>query len=140
MYRALTGSSTQCKCQWATNPESIPTPITQLEVYVINMTVCLLWATELFRSHRGSLTPIFQDFHLRGLTVPFLLRPTHLIYISFYALNRELFIGHRSKYELTTHSSTMMMGDHTHAHTPNIMRCPYAYAMLMSIHVLMLYV
>ena len=116
MYRALTGSSTQCKCQWATYPESILTPITQLEVYVINMTVCLLWATELFGSHRGSLTPMFQGFHLRGLTVLFLLRPIHLIYISFYALNRESFIGHRPKYELTTHSSTMMMGDHTHAH------------------------
>ena len=85
------------------------------------MTVCLLWATELFGSHRGSLTPMFQAFHLKGLTVPFLLRPTHLIYISFYVLNRETFIGHRPKYELTTHSSTMMMDDHMHAHTPNML-------------------
>ena len=63
-------TSTQCKCQWVTNPESILTPITQLKVYVItmrfifgnitfriiprvsythvlviNMTVCLRWAT-----------------------------------------------------------------------------------------------
>ena len=140
MYRALTGSITQCKCQWATNPESISTPITQPKVYVINMTVCLLWATELFESHRGSLTPMFQAFHLRGLTVPFLLRPTHIIYISFYVLSCKTFIGRRPKYELTTHSSTMVMNDHTHAHTPNIMRCPYAYAMLMSRHVLMSHV
>ena len=110
-------TSTQCKCQWATNLESILTPITQLKVYVITMTVCLLWATELFGSHRGSLTPMFQAFHLRGLTVPFLLRPTHIIYISFYVLKGETFIGRRPKYEVTTHSSTMMMSDHTHAHT-----------------------
>ena len=64
---------------------------------------------------------MFQDFHLRGLTVPFLLRPTHLIYISFYVLNHETFIGRRSKYELTTHSSTLMMNDHIHAHTPNML-------------------
>ena len=74
--------------------------------------------TELFESHRGSLTPMFQAFHLSGLTVPFLLRPTHIIYIYFYVLNRETFIGRRLKYELTTHSSTMMMDDHTNAHTP----------------------
>ena len=90
--------------------------ITQPEVYVIN-----LWATELFGSHCGSLTPMFQAFHLRGLTVPFLLRPTHINYISLYDLNRESFIGHCPKYELTTHSSTLMMDDHTHAHTPNML-------------------
>ena len=43
--------------------------------------------TELFGSHHGSLTPMFQVFHLRGLTVPFLLNPTHIIYISFYVLH-----------------------------------------------------
>ena len=117
MYRALTGSITQCNCKWATNPKSIPTPITQPEVYVINMTVCLLWATELFGSHRGFLTPMFQAFHPRGLTVPFLLCPTHIIYIYFYVLNRETSIGRRQKYKLTTHSSTLMMNDHIHAHT-----------------------
>ena len=73
-----------------------------------------LWATELFGSCHESLKTMFQAFHLRGLTVPFLLHPTHIIYISFYVLIRE-------KYELTTHSSTMMMDDPTHAHTPNIM-------------------
>ena len=88
-------TSTQCKCQWTTNLESTPTPITQLEVYVITTTVCLLWATELFGSHRGSLTPMFQAFHLRGLTIPFLLCPTHIIYIYFYVLNRETSIGRR---------------------------------------------
>ena len=74
--------------------------------------------TELFRSHHGSLTPMFQAFHLRGLTTPFLLRPTHINYISLYDLNHESFIRRRPKYELATHSSTLMMDDHTHAHTP----------------------
>ena len=74
--------------------------------------------TELFGSHCKSLTPMFQDFHPRGLMTPFLLRPTHINYISLYDLNHESFIGCRPKYELTTHSSTLMMDDHTHAHTP----------------------
>ena len=85
------------------------------------MTVCLLWATELFGSHRESFTPMFQDFHLRGLTILFLLRPTHLIYISFYVLSHETFIRRRPKYEVTTHSSTLMMNDRIHAHTPNML-------------------
>ena len=96
--------------------------------------------TQLFISHRGSLTPMFQDFHLRGLTVPLLLCLKHIIYIYFYALKHETFVGCCPKYKLTTHSSTMIMDDPTHAHTPNIMRCPYAYAMLMPLHVLMLHV
>ena len=73
--------------------------------------------TELFGSHHGSLTPMFRAFHLRGLITPFFLRPTHIIYVSFYALNRETLIGRHPKYELTTHSSTLMMDDHTHPHT-----------------------
>ena len=77
--------------------------------------------TELFGSHNESLTPMFQAFYLRGLTVPFLLRPTHIIYIYFYVLNRETSIGGRPKYELTTHSSTLMMNDHIHAYTPNML-------------------
>ena len=92
--------------------------VSYTHVLVINMIVCLLWVIELFRSHRGSLTSMFQAFHLRGLTVPFLLSTTHIIYISFYVLNRETFIGRCPKYKLTTHSSTMMTDDHTHAHTP----------------------
>ena len=146
-------TNTQCKCQWATNPESIPTPNTQPEVYVITMTVCLLWAIELFGSRCRSLTPIqnfpitprvsyihVPRFSLEGVNGP-LLDPhnTHYLYL-FYVLNRETFIGRRPKYELTTHSSTMMMDDPTHAHTPNIMQCPCAYAMLMSLYVLMLHV
>ena len=74
-----------------------------------------------FRITRGSLTIMFQAFHLRGLTIPFLLRPIHINYISRYALNHESFIGPRLKYELTTHSSTLMMNDHIHAHTPNML-------------------
>ena len=86
------------------------------------MTVCLLWTTELFGSHRGSLTPMFQASHLSWLMVPFLLCLTHIIYIHFfYVLNRKTSIGHRPKYELITHSSTRMMNDHIHAHTPNML-------------------
>ena len=77
--------------------------------------------TELFGSHRGSLTPMFQAFHLRGLTVPFLLCQTHIIYIYFYVLNCETSIGRRPKYELTTYSSTLMMNALIHAHTPNML-------------------
>ena len=85
-------TSTHCKCQWATHLESIPTPITQLEVYVL--IVCLnfrqqnfliyiaglLHPYKNFGSRHGSLTPMFQAFHLRRLTAPFLLRPTHINY------------------------------------------------------------
>ena len=74
--------------------------------------------TKLFGSHREFLTAMFQGFHLRGLTTPFLFHPTHINCISLYDLNHESFIGRRPKYELTTHSSTPMMDDHTHAHTP----------------------
>ena len=42
-----------------------------------------------FGSCRGFLTPMFQAFHLRGLTAPFLLRPTHINFFSFYDLNYE---------------------------------------------------
>ena len=50
-------------------------------------------------------------------------------------LGRHTFIGCRPKYELTTHSSTMIMDDHTHAHTPMScddrasMQCNYAIAL-----------
>ena len=76
---------------------------------------------KLFGSHHRSLTPMFQAFHLRGLTVHFLQYLTHIIYISFYVLNHETFIRRRPQYELTTHSSTMMMDDHCHAHRPNML-------------------
>ena len=82
--------------------------------------------TELFGSHRGSLTPMFQAFHLRGLTVPFLLRPTHINYIFFMFLNRETFTGRRPKYELTTHSPTQVNTQY-HAPTPDSTRCDRTY-------------
>ena len=126
-------TSTHCKYQWTTNPDSIPTPITQLEVYVL--IVCLILGnknfritsrvsythTEFFGSHRGSLTPNVPGFSPEGLTTPFLLRPTHINYISFHSLNRESFIGRRPKYKLTTHSLTLIIDDHTHAPTPNML-------------------
>ena len=89
--------------------------------FQITSRVSYTHVTKLFGSHRGSFTPMFQAFHLRGLTVPFLLRPTHIIYIYFYVLNRETSIGCRPKYKLTTHSSTLMMNDYIHAHTPNML-------------------
>ena len=52
---------------------------------------------------------------------PFLLCLTHINCISLHALNSETFIGRRPKYELNTHSSTLMMDDHAHAHTPNML-------------------
>ena len=95
--------------------------VSYTHVPVMNMTVCLLWVTKLSYHTAGLLHLMFQAFHLRGLTTPFLLHPTHVNCISLYALNRESFIRHRPKYELTTHSSTLMMDYHTHAHTPNML-------------------
>ena len=89
--------------------------------FLITPRVSYTHVTELFGSHRGSLTVMFQAFHVRRLTVPFLLCPTHIIYIYFYVLNHETSIGRHSKYELTTHSLTFMMNDHIHAHTPNML-------------------
>ena len=85
------------------------------------MTVCFLWATKLFGSHSWSLTPMFLALHLRGLIASFLLRPHTLIIFHFLCLNHETLIGLRPKYELTTHSSTLMMNAHIHAHTPNML-------------------
>ena len=141
--------------KWATNPESISDYYhttrslcdNHNRVYSLGNRTFQLMALvsytniELFGSHRWSLTPMFQAFHLTGLKTPFLLHPTHINYISlFLCLNRETLIRRRPKYELTTHSSTLMIDNHTHAHTPNIIRCPCAYAMLMPLHVLMLHV
>ena len=57
-------TSTQCKCQWTTNPESILTPITQLEVYVI--TVCLIFGQWNVSDHTaGLLHPCSSDKHDR---------------------------------------------------------------------------
>ena len=91
------------------------------KTFRITLWISYTHVTELFGSHRRSLTPMFQAFHMRGLTVPFLLCPTHIIYIYFYVLNRETSIRRRPKYQLTTHSSTLMINDHIHAHTPNML-------------------
>ena len=64
------------------------------------------------------LTVVNRTLGIWGVTTPFLLRLTHINYISLYNLNPELFIRRHPKYELTTYSSTRMMDDHTHAHTP----------------------
>ena len=132
IYRALTGSLVP---NASTNGQLIPSKsrllshnskscdnhnlVSSLGNRTFRLTLRVSYThTELFGSHCGSLTPMFQDFYLRGLTTSFLLRPTHINYISLYDLNHESFIGRRPKYELTTHLSTLMMDDHTHVHTP----------------------
>ena len=55
-------TSTQCKYQWATNPESIPTPITQLEVYVITITVCILFGKKSFSDYTAGLLHPTHNF------------------------------------------------------------------------------
>ena len=109
-------TNTQCKCQWTINPYS----------YHITRSLCdnrvSYFGQRIFLDHTaGLLHLMFQAFYMRGLTTPFLLRPTHINYISLYALNNWSFIGHRPKYELTNHSSILMMDDHIHAHTPNML-------------------
>ena len=139
MYRALTSSITQCKCQWTTIPDSYHTTRSLCDKH--NRVSSL--GNRTFR-----ITPWVSYTHVlgfsrEGVNGPLLTAPnTHYLYLffSFYDLNHETSIGRRPKYEITTCLSTMMMGDHTHAHTPNIMRCPYAYAMLMPLQVLMLHV
>ena len=55
-------TSTQCKCQWETNPESIPESYhTTPSLHDNHNRVYSFLATELFRLHRGSLTPT-QNF------------------------------------------------------------------------------
>ena len=63
-------TSTQCKFQWETNPESILTPITQLEVYVL--TVCLILGNRTFRIiPRVSYTNV-PGFSPKGINGPLL--------------------------------------------------------------------
>ena len=85
------------------------------------ITYVLFLVTDLFGSHYGSLTPNVPGFSPKKNNGPLLATPTHINYISLYDLNRKSFIGHGSKYWLTTHSSTLMMDDHTHAHKPNML-------------------
>ena len=120
--------STHCKCQWATYPESISTPITQLEVYVLIVclnfgqhnfsafTAGLLHPYRNFGSCCGSLTLMFQAFHPRGLTTPSCSTQHTLIIISLYVLNNVSFIGRRPKYELITHSPRMVNNHTVHPH------------------------
>ena len=51
-----------CKCQWATNPESIPTPITQLEVYVL--IVCLILGNQNFSANTAGLLHPYITFRI----------------------------------------------------------------------------
>ena len=69
---------------------------------------------------RDSYTHV-PGFSPEGVNGPLLLCPTHIIYIYFYVLNCETSIGRRPKYELTTHSPTLIMNDQIHAHTPNML-------------------
>ena len=100
------------------------------------MTACLLWATELLDHTAGLLHLCYRTFRItpwvsythvpgftpKGVNGPLLALPnTHYLYLFFYVLNHETSIGRRPKYELTTHSSTLMMNDYIHAHTPNML-------------------
>ena len=62
-------------------------------------------------------------FFTRGGIYPFLLCPTHVLFI---LCNHETHFGRCPITELTTHS-LRMMNDHNHSHTPNTMQCPRAY-------------
>ena len=64
---------------------------------------------------------MFYAFHMRGLMAPFLLCPHTLSIFHILCLNRETLIGRCPKYELTTHSSTLMINAYIHAHTPNML-------------------
>ena len=57
-------TSTQCKCQWVTNPESIPTPITRLEVYVITIIVCILFRKQSFSNYTAGLLHPHKTFRI----------------------------------------------------------------------------
>ena len=74
--------------------------------------------------HRQLLLNQFGFFSRWGI-YPFLLCPIHVF---FMLCNHETHFGRCPITELTTHSPRMM-NDHNHAHTPNTMRCPRAYAM-----------
>ena len=68
---------------------------------------------------------IFQAFHLSGLTVPFLLHPTHIMFLfQFHVMkcNRRASVGHRpallSQPSNTKYSADIIPCTHTH-----VMRC-----------------
>ena len=87
-----------------------------------------------FGYHHESPTPEFQAFHLRGLTAPFLLYPTHLNSISLYDLNHESFIGRRPKHKLITHSLRMVNNHTVHSH-PTRRDVPVHMNAMMPIHI-----
>ena len=87
-----------------------------------------------FGYHHGSSTPEFQDFHLRGLTAPFLLHPTHINYFSIYDLNHESFIRRCSTHELITHSPRMVNNHTVHPH-PTRRDVPVHMNAMMLIHI-----
>ena len=66
-----------------------------------------------------------SGFFTRGGIYPFLFCPTHVF---FMLCNHETHFRHCPIIEFTTHSPRIM-NYHNHAHTPNTMRCPRAYAM-----------
>ena len=74
--------------------------------------------------HRLSCLTVTTGFFTRWGIYPFLLCPTHVF---FMLCNHETHFGRCLITKLTTHSPRMM-NDHNHAHTPNTMRCPRAYA------------
>ena len=110
-------------------------------IYLVKSRVFMhLWATDFWVFITGWRTPSQHFYRLspsvimsnqnywvfiRGGIYPFLLCPTHVF---FMLCNHETHFGRYPIIELTTHSPRMM-NDHNHAHTPNTMRCPHAYAM-----------
>ena len=98
-------------------------------IYLVKYRVFMhLWATD-FRvftvgRRTPSLTATTGSFTRGGIYL-FLLCPTHVFSM---LRNHETHFGRCPITELTTHL-LKMMNDHNHAHTPNTMRCPHAYAM-----------
>ena len=87
-----------------------------------------------FDSCRGSLTPMFQAFHLRGLTTSFLLRPTHINYFSFYDLNYESLLDVVPKTN-STHIHQRVVNNHTMHPHPTLRDATVHMNVMMSIHI-----
>ena len=68
---------------------------------------------------------LVRVFHPRGVSIPSLYYPTHVF---FMLCNHETPFGRCPITEVTTYSPRMM-NDYNHAHTPNSMQSPRAYAM-----------
>ena len=77
-----------------------------------------------FGYYRGSPSLKFQAFHLRGLTTPFLLRPTRIDYFSFSDLNFESSLDVVSKTNPThTHQEWWMTIPCTHTRLDAMSLC-----------------